>query len=95
MSAVSYKHSQKALAAEIDDEFVALNVELGHCYGMRETAAAVWRMLEEPVTLNDICAHLMQVYDVPPEICRTEVQELIDHLQTGGLVQAVDPTLSP
>ncbi len=35
--------------------------------------ASVWELLACPLTLNEICAKLIAVYDVDPATCRSEV----------------------
>ena len=82
-----FKRSEQALSAEVGEDIVALHVARGHCFGMEEVAAAVWKLLERPASLEDICAALVNRYDVEAGLCRTEVGALLDDFQREGLVE--------
>jgi hypothetical protein len=84
-----YKRSDEALHSSIGEDVVALNVENGQCYGMHDVTVAVWNILADPVSVEGICQHLTQTYDVRPEVCRRDVDRLISELEKEGLIEAV------
>jgi hypothetical protein len=90
MSAQLFKHSGEALFANVGDDVVALNVEGGQCYGMDSIAGTVWGMLAEPAHVESICARLLEIYDVAPEICRNDVAKLIQQFEEEGLLEKVE-----
>jgi hypothetical protein len=73
--------------AEVDGEIVALHVDNGTCYGFNGTASAVWRMLDRPRRLGEICEGLIGDYEVEPDQCEREVMELLRDLESDGLVE--------
>lgn len=75
------------LEAEVNDEIVALDVARGQCFGMNEVASAVWRMLAEPKSIDEICDALSTDYDVDAATCQAEVRHLMSELQNEGLVK--------
>lgn len=85
-----YQRSQEAIFSEVGEDIVALNVERGNCYGMEQVTASVWQLLSSPQTLDQICARLVEIYDVDPQTCQTEVQTLIDDLEAEGLIRRSD-----
>ena len=87
MSGPTYKLSGKALFTAVGEDIVALNVNDGQCYGMEKVTAAVWRLLETPMSIDDVCERLMTLYAVDPEVCRTDVERLLDQLRGEGLVE--------
>ena len=87
MSGPTYKLSGKALFTAVGEDIVALNVDDGQCYGMEKVTAAVWRLLETPMSIDDVCERLMTLYAVDPEVCRTDVEQLFDQLRGEGLVE--------
>ena len=91
MSGPTYKLSGKALFTAVGEDIVALNVDDGQCYGMEKVTAAVWRLLETPMNIDDICQRLMALYAVDPEVCRADVKRLFDQLRGEGLVEEVSP----
>lgn len=86
-----YKHSGKALFANVGDEIVALNIEGGQCYGMDQIAGTVWGMLTEPTDIEKICDHIVQIYDVERHECRIEVAKLIQQFESEGLLERIAP----
>lgn len=78
------------IEAEIDNEIVALNIENGTCYGLNETGSRVWHLLARPIRIRDICATLLAEYKVDPEICATDVLDLLEALRAEGLIAAVE-----
>jgi hypothetical protein len=76
-----------ALAAEIDGEVVALNVDKGVCYGLDPVGSRIWSMLERPTAIVEICAAMAQAYDVEDAVCARDVTDLIADLASEGLVR--------
>lgn len=103
MSGAIYKLSGKALFTAVGEDIVALNVDDGQCYGMEKVTAAVWRLLETPMSIDDLCDRLADLYAVEPALCRTDVDRLVHQLRSEGLIEEVaaaasrptSPGLSP
>ena len=81
------KRTNKALASAIDDEVVMFDADAGKYYGLNSVAAAVWNMLEEPATIEEICDQLTKEYDVVKEKCMDEVLGFLPGLQEKGLIE--------
>ena len=84
-----YRQSGQTLHSEVGNDIVALNIERGHCYGMENVTAEVWKLLETPQTIDQLCEHLSAAYEVDPAICAADVAALIDTMTAEGLVDAV------
>jgi hypothetical protein len=82
-----YQRCPDTLAAEVNGEVVALNVERGQCYGLNEVASRIWDMLAEPRTIDQLRDALTENYEVDAETCESEVKRLIGELQAEGLVR--------
>lgn len=91
MNGPIYKLSGKALFTAVGEDIVALNVEDGQCYGMEKVTAAIWRLLDRPISFDQLCDRLLEMYDVNPETCRADVTRLIGQLRSEGLVEVVEP----
>jgi hypothetical protein len=77
------------IAAPVGDELVMLSVEQGKYFALNEGAAAVWRGIEHPMTFEDLCAEILERYDVSPDECRRDVSRFVEELHAKGLVQVV------
>ena len=89
MTGIQYQRSPEALHANVGDDVVALHVQNGHCFGMEHVTADVWRYLEQPASLDQICSRLLVEYEVDAETCHAEVRELLATMHREGLVEAV------
>jgi hypothetical protein len=81
-----YRRKVELLEAELGDELVGLNPDVGLCFGFNDVAAAAWRRLKEPATLEQLCDALRTEYEVSAEQCAAEVKELLEDLLAKGLV---------
>jgi len=46
----------------------------------------VWRLLEEPLSADQLNSALREKYDVPPDQCRAEIDALLEELIEMKLV---------
>lgn len=79
--------SPALIEAEVDGEIVALNVERGTCYGLNKTGSRVWRLIDQPTRIRDICVKLVSEYKVDPSICEMQVLDLINNLRAEDLIK--------
>jgi hypothetical protein len=75
------------IEAEIDGEMVGLHVEKGTCYGFNGTATRIWSLIESPRRLSDLRDALLEEFDVEPDVCETELVDLLKDLEADGLVE--------
>ncbi len=80
---------EELLEADVNGEIVALHIERGQCYGLNAVASEIWRMLQEPKSVSEICTALRDDYDIDETTCREEVVDLLSDLQQEGLIEEV------
>jgi len=73
--------------SQLDDSFLAIDAQRGYCYSLNATAAKIWEMIDQPISLAAICDRLQQEYDVDKETCLRETIALATTLQASGLLQ--------
>ena len=78
------------LSAKVGDELVMMSATSRHYVGLSEVGARIWELIEQPRSLDDVCAMLQGEYDVAPEVCRDEVEAFLKELMDHGAV-ALDP----
>ncbi|MEI9995018.1 MAG: PqqD family peptide modification chaperone [Rhizomicrobium sp.] len=74
------------MTAKIGEELVMMSVNKGNYLGLSEVGARIWEMLETPMDVAALCQRLQAEYDVPPEICRAEVEAFLNKLESHGAV---------
>ena len=82
--------NRQIIESEVDGEILALDVDGGECYGFNSVASSVWRLLENEMSMAEICGALVSEYDVDPETCEAEVGRLLEDLRAAGLVGVRD-----
>ncbi len=76
------------ICCPLDDEIIVLHIVTGTYYGLKDVAAAVWKLLQErPRTFAEICAQITREYDVDDTRCQTDLRELVAQLTTAGLIE--------
>lgn len=75
-----------ALATTIDGEAVVLETESGTYYGLNEVATFVWDELDEPRSIESLRDAILEEYEVDPEQCERDLQEVVDKMASNGLV---------
>jgi hypothetical protein len=74
------------IVTELDGEAVLLNLETKLYFSLNATGVAIWKLLDEGLTLGQIGERLFQEYDVTPEKAQQCVLELVGQLNDENLV---------
>jgi len=74
------------IVTELDGEAVLLNLETKLYFSLNATGVAIWKLLEEGLTLGQVGERLFQDYDVTPEKGQQCVLDLVDQLNDEKLV---------
>jgi hypothetical protein len=77
-------------AAEMGRELAMLNVERGYYHILNPTAHAVWRRLEKPARVADVCESLRGEFEVDRATCDEDTVALLGELLDEGLVRVVE-----
>ena len=72
--------------AEVDGEVVALSIEHGTCYGLNRVGSRIWKLIEKPIRISELCAALLAEYKVEPGVCQREVLDLLEQLRAEGMI---------
>src|SRR3954470_22261076 len=75
------------IETEVDGELVALHIDNGTCYGFNGTATRIWALIEQPKRLSELREQLTREFDVDPEVCERQLDELLKELEADGLVE--------
>lgn len=81
--------TDSVLANELDGEVVMLAIESGKYFGFDATGSAVWELLHEPRSLEQLCTTLTERFDVDTETCRRDVGLFVEQLVADGTVRVI------
>ena len=82
----SYRLSPDAACAVVDDGAVVLHMRTKRYFSLNETGAAIWRMLEDDVSLSLIPSRLTELYEVDAEAAAGAMIGLLEALASEELI---------
>ena len=84
------QRSQTILASTVGTEMVMMDIDVGKYYGFNEVGTRIWNLLEIPCSVQSICKHLLQEFEVKPETCEQEVVSFVNQLLRFKLIIQLD-----
>jgi hypothetical protein len=72
--------SAEPILAAFSDGFVMLSVEAEKYFSLNDTAEAIWRRMERPITVRALSEALAEEFDVAPEAAASAVQTFVSRL---------------
>ena len=81
------KRSDNAMARQVDDELVILDINSGRYFGLNEVGTFIWDCLEGDCSREDIVDAIVAAYDVDRIEASTDADELVGQLIDRGLVE--------
>ena len=85
--ASTVSRSEDQLSAEIDNELVLMDIEQGNYFGLDAIGTDIWRRLDGPVVVSDLCAALGEEYDADADTIKRDVLALLERLIAEGLIE--------
>jgi hypothetical protein len=79
--------SGKALSTIVDGEAVLIGIETGRYYGLDAVGTAIWNRLEQPCSIDALCAGLAEEFEGDPAVIEEETRTFIDLLVERDLVR--------
>ena len=78
--------TKEQVSVTLGDNMVILSLSDGVYYGLNEVGQDVWDMIKEPMTVADICAKIIESYDVTMQVCERDVCALLEQLAQKRLI---------
>ncbi|MDO8678752.1 MAG: PqqD family peptide modification chaperone [Acidobacteriota bacterium] len=74
------------LHAVAGDDILMMSVEAGTYFGLEQVGARIWELVADPITVEQICARLIDEYDVGSDVCEAEVLAFLAHLAEQHII---------
>lgn len=75
-----------AAGAQVDGETVVLSPTDLRYHSLNDPAAAIWGLLAEPRSLEDIVGRLLEHFEVDPAVCEADAAACLAELGSLGIV---------
>lgn len=82
--------SRDQVSADLDGEAVILGFAKGVYFGLDGVGARAWSLIQTPRTVDEVCAALVEEFDVEPGRCRSDLFALFERLLAEGLIEIDD-----
>jgi len=81
--------SPQQVSCDVASETVILSLESGEYFGLNEVGATIWRLIQQPHTIEQLRDALLEEYEgVDESECLDQVLRLLEELWALQLVQA-------
>ena len=81
--------NEDIFTGQIDDDLVMVSINTGSYFVLNLTAQRIWELLKSPLSVAEICAKLMQEYEIDPLTCQAEVIGFVERLRDKQVVKVV------
>ena len=78
------------VSSDLGGEAVILSLKPGIYFGVNETGAFVWNLIQQPISLEEIKDRILKEFEVEADRCERDLLELIDQLKDKGLIEFLD-----
>ena len=79
--------SKEQLSCDLDGEAAILNLKNGVYYSLDSVGARIWQLIQQPRKVNEVHTIIVEEYEVEPERCERDLQELLQKLASEGLIE--------
>lgn len=76
----------EAMARQVGDETVILDLASGNYFGLDAVGARIWQLIGEGRTLDQVCEVVVAEYDVSRDVAERDLLSLVEELQGRGLL---------
>jgi len=79
--------SKENISCALGDEAAILHMRSGVYYGLDPVGARIWKLLEQPKSVEDLRTAILDEYDVESPKCESDLLNLLEKLRTEGLIE--------
>ena len=87
--ATRYKQSRHAVASTLDNTICLFHLQTCEYMTLNEAGSEIWRLLQQPLTLQEITGLLISVFDISADQCMSEVELWLQSAVNYGVVDVV------
>jgi len=77
------------IASDLGQEIIMMNLQSGDYFGLNQVGAEIWKQIEHPIKIDDICSKLLETYDVSSDDCKAKTIEFLNKLYSDELLKVL------
>ena len=79
--------SKSQISTDLGGEAVILTLDSGRYFSLNDVGSRVWDLIQEPMSVSDICDAILEEYEVDPTRCMRDIFAILESLASEGLVE--------
>ncbi len=85
------QRSDHLLTSDVDNETVMMDIDRGDYFGLNEVGSRIWKLSQNPISVNDLCTELEKEYGVTSEQCEADVKLFLAELVEQNFIRTQTP----
>jgi hypothetical protein len=86
--------TREQVSCPLGEESAILNLKNTVYYGVNAVGARVWKLLQQPRSVQELRDALVDEYEVDAERCQSDLMALLEKMRSEGLIE-VRATAAP
>ena len=86
-AAARFVRDPDLIATDMDGDTVMMSIVRGKYFGLDPVGSRVWKLLEQPATLDDMVRVVRAEFDVDEATCKADMASFVGELQSHGLIR--------
>lgn len=86
MTKSKFLRKNETISGRLHNEIVMMNVSKGKYFSLNPVATQIWDLLEQPLSVDEICGKLSEEYEVDTIRCHKEVEAYLKKMENLGLI---------
>jgi len=78
------------LSSRLGDEVAIGELDQGVYFGLNNTGAFLWNLMQQPVRVNEMHAALVEEFEVDLDTAEKDLLRVLGELRDAGLIEHVD-----
>jgi hypothetical protein len=91
-STMLIKQAEDQVSCPLQEEVAILSLKSTFYYSLAGVGSFVWQQLVEQKSVKDVCASVVDQFDVNVQLCELEIIEFLNELFEAGLIQVSTPS---
>lgn len=80
------KRDPSLLSSSVDDDLILFSADRGMYYGTQAVGSRIWALIEDEVSVSEVCDKLFDEFSVDRLTCEREVLQFVEQLAEEGMV---------
>ena len=82
--------NESVMFTDLGETVITMNIDSGYYHELNAVASRIWQIIETPKSVQQVCAQLVDEYDVGAEECERDVVEFLGDFDRLRLVDVAN-----